>query len=464
MASGFLPTDFSTPGGPTGASSNMAQPQFIFPLLKYADILQCLNELGVDFLNKQELAEPTRHKEKVKKVFWALLDICCGITDEDLAKRAPSTDHLKFPELHEEFTDMLFFQELKSLMVTCGLYDFSWRDLYHPTSKRLRVQFSAVINMAKFREEQLKVYGELNEPRNQLLKTLEEIHSEHAQLSEHLQEVQVESQDKMDQMDKVMGECQELETEIARNNKLQASKRELAATLKREAAGLKDELASATWAMQESQSEEERLMAQVVSSPSRRTKELAVKKERLEKEKEETRNLQEDLQSNKTKIVQLQQATKTVVETSVLQKQVLEEADKYEQAMGQVDDTTKDVDENQEKTQAIANETEEDERAWMRAEEKITHMRKQGKMKMEATQDRLETAKNQLMVVEKERRDGMARVEAGEQEVRALEAQMKTEQEKTMQEIAELVAEYKEMENAFVMRNDQRMTAIGAIM
>jgi hypothetical protein len=68
------------------------------------------------------------------------------------------------------------------------------------------------------------------------------------------------------------------------------------------------------------------------------------------------------------------------------------------------------------------------------------------------------------MVVEKERRDGMARVEAGEEEVRALEAQMKTEQEKTMQEIAELVAEYKEMEKLFVVRNEQRMTAIGAVM
>jgi tRNA(Ser,Leu) C12 N-acetylase TAN1 len=41
---------------------------------------------------------------------------------------------------------------------------------------------------------------------------------------------------------------------------------------------------------------------------------------------------------------------------------------------------------------------------------------------------------------------------------------MKTEQEKIMQEIAELVAEYKEMEKLFVVRNEQRMTAIGAVM
>ena len=58
-------------------------------------------------------------------------------------------------------------------------------------------------------------------------------------------------------------------------------------------------------------------------------------------------------------------------------------------------------------------------------------MRKQGTMKMDAAQDRLDTAKAQLVLVEKERREGMARVEAGEAEVRALEAQMQQEQQKT---------------------------------
>ena len=68
------------------------------------------------------------------------------------------------------------------------------------------------------------------------------------------------------------------------------------------------------------------------------------------------------------------------------------------------------------------------------------------------------------MEVEKERREGMARVEAGEAEVKALEAQMKEEQIKTEKEVAALIAEFKETEKAFMMRNERRMQAIQAAM
>jgi len=71
-----------------------------------------------------------------------------------------------YPDLHssESFNEFTFFTELSNLMEICGYYDFSWRDLHAPESKRLRLQLSAVLNLAKFREEQLKVYAELNEP------------------------------------------------------------------------------------------------------------------------------------------------------------------------------------------------------------------------------------------------------------------------------------------------------------
>jgi hypothetical protein len=49
-------------------------------------------------------------------------------------------------------------------METCGIYDFGWKDLICPTPKRFRDQLSAAINMFKFREDQLKIYAELNEP------------------------------------------------------------------------------------------------------------------------------------------------------------------------------------------------------------------------------------------------------------------------------------------------------------
>jgi len=421
-----------------------------------------MSELDIE-LTKAEMMEPQRHKEKVRNVFWQLLQICCGITEEDFATKKVNTEGLAYPELHEDgFSDVLFFRELRQCMHNCGVYDFSWRDLHSPVSKRFRCQLSAFINMAKFREEQLKVYAELNEPRAHLLLQLEELYKENEQLTLQHEQVQAESAEKMEEMDKVIAECQYLESEIARCNKLQAAKREEAAALKREVNSMKDELSSSTWALQEAEAEEEALMGKVVSSPDRRKQELESKKARLEKEKEEIRTIQEQLQSNKKKSFNLQQATKSVEETVALQQQVLEEAAKYEKVMGLLNETTREIEETVEKTKELENQLEEANRALLRTEEKAAHLQKQGKMKMDAVLDRIDIAKEQLLLIEKERQEGAARVDAGEAEVRALEEQMKAEKEKTDQEIAELIANYKEMEKAFLARNEKRMQFIEA--
>ena len=101
------------------------------------------------------------------------IEICCGLTEEDFEKtsdrckdKAASFD---FPQIHEDFSDTRLFLELKKCMETCGIYDFGWKDLACPTPKRFRCQLSAAINMAKFREDQLKLYAELNEPVSSVL-------------------------------------------------------------------------------------------------------------------------------------------------------------------------------------------------------------------------------------------------------------------------------------------------------
>lgn len=78
-----------------------------------------------------------------------------------MLKKAES---MPFPDLHEDMSDIKFFFLLRKCLRVCGIYDFSWKDLHAPTSKRFRWQLSAIINLAKFREDQLCVYAELNEP------------------------------------------------------------------------------------------------------------------------------------------------------------------------------------------------------------------------------------------------------------------------------------------------------------
>jgi kinetochore protein Nuf2 len=454
--SGFLGADYGGGGGNTIHNHT----QFIFPILKSGEILQCMKELGIE-IQKVELTEPQRHKEKLRKVFWQLLDICCGLTEDDLQKLAPKVhDTVRFPQIHDNFLDLLFFQKLKECLKTCGFHDFSWKDLHVPTAKRFRVQLSAIINMAKFREEQLKVYAELNEPRAQLLLTLEEIHKEQEHLQASLDQALSTNNGHMDELDILVGECQDLESEIARSNKLQASKREKAALLKREANDLKDELSSATWALQEGQAEEEQLQSQIVASPERKKASLQQKKERLEMEKQEARQLQDSCQETKTKTHIVENTIKEIRTCLELQKQVTAEAEKYDHAMGLLHSTKKEVDQNQESALDLQEKQEEAERLLVRVEEKLVANRKTAKLKMNAAQDRLGTSNSNLKEVEQERRQGMERVKAGADEIIHIKQQMEMAQQQVEREIADLLQEYKATEEKFLEQNERRMQVL----
>jgi kinetochore protein Nuf2 len=184
----------------------------------------------------------------------------------------------------------------------------------------------------------------------------------------------------------------------------------------------------------------------------------------LEKEKADTRRLQQEITDGKAKTARLQQVTKDLEVIISLQRNVLDEASKYEEAADDLESTENEVDENEEKASELEEKTDESERSLTRLEEKLAHMHKQSKMKMDAVQDNLEIAKEQLLIVERDRREGLARVEAGESEVHSLTTQMKTEQEKTEEEIAAIVTEYKVLEQSFLKRNEQRMTLIDSAM
>jgi chromosome segregation ATPase len=296
-----------------------------------------------------------------------------------------------------------------------------------------------------------------------LLQALEELNVENTQLTEQLDHTAADSHVKYSEMEQVITDCQELELEIARNNKLQAAAREEASAFKKQANDLKDQLATAQWALQEAEAEEESLRSKIVSSPDRRKRDLTAKKERLEKDKEECSNLQMELQDCKTKAMNVQQATKDMQSVLVVLEELQEEFSRYEQLVRQSEETIEKIEANEKKAADILEVTEETERYLHRSEEKIVYQRKQHKMQVEAAHDALEMVKSQLLSVEKDRRDGMARVEAGETEVRALEAAIELARAKTQEEIQAMIAEYHETEKLYLARNNKRMTAIGAV-
>ena len=69
-----------------------------------------------------------------------------------------------FKTSHTGFGDVQLFRALRRLMDIAGYDHFSMRDLYAPEAKRVKHQLSAIINVAKHREDKLLLYTELIEP------------------------------------------------------------------------------------------------------------------------------------------------------------------------------------------------------------------------------------------------------------------------------------------------------------
>ena len=293
-----------------------------------------------------------------------------------------------------------------------------------------------------------------------LIQALEDVNAEHAELLEQEQQVVRASKEQFHELELIMRECEELEVEISRNNQLQAAARDEANLLKKTANDLKDQVATSVWALQEAEAEEEKLRMQIVTSPDRRKSEMLVRKERLTKVKDECHELDRLIQNCKTKVANATRALQDLEATNSLLEDLQEHANTHTQLVRKTEETRKRLQSAQKKSEAVQKQMEETNWQLARSEETIVHQRKQHKLQMDAVQETLEEAKGILLRVERERREAMARIEAGEAEVQAIAAALDQERAQNDADIQAMEEEYKRVEVAYLKRNEARMNAL----
>lgn len=293
------------------------------------------------------------------------------------------------------------------------------------------------------------------------MKALEEVNEEHTHLSAQFESIQIDSENKFKEMEDVQQECEELEMEIARNNKLQAAKREESTELKKRHNELKDQLATVSLALQEAEAEYESFRSRIVSSPERRKRQLHDSNFELDYEKRQVKVMEEKLLDIKTKIVHVTQAIKDIPEVTDMVEEAIEAAKKQAHLEEQRDTVRTNKETILKKKAGILEDVKEAKGSLNRLEEKLVHMRKQGKVKMSAAHEAVEQANAQLLEVEQDHLEGLARVEASELEVKAMETSIELERENTREEMKAMIAEYQEMERHVLQQNAKLMAAIG---
>ena len=179
-------------------------------------------------------------------------------------------DCLEFPELHDESIPiMAFHKALSHLLTASGIKDFSMRDLYKPDPLRLRRNLSAIINFAKFREEKLIAYTELQESFDKLLTEKETMEAEHAALKAELAAIKKSQAAEIPELSRVEAETQALYAENQSLNKKQSALAGEVRGLKQQANGLTDEASQLRYKLSQARGTGEDLRAQIVQSPQK---------------------------------------------------------------------------------------------------------------------------------------------------------------------------------------------------
>mmetsp|Transcript_36646 Transcript_36646/g.56091 ORF Transcript_36646/g.56091 Transcript_36646/m.56091 type:complete len:352 (+) Transcript_36646:233-1288(+) len=346
------------------------------------------------------------------------------------------------------------------LMKICGVHDFGWRDLHAPSGKRFKRQLSGAINLMKFLEDRRQLYEELCERREELFAALEEINKENDMLNNQLQDAKADTDQRCKELEEVENDCEEIGGEIAQQNKLQISIRTESTELKKKAKELKDNIATTSYALQEADAELRKLSTQVVQSPERIIVEVSSIKKTLENEKAECRKAEEEAQSCKAKIANVAKTETDIVNVIQIMDEAKDRKVMYEQVLEEIEASEENIALNQKKIAEVKETIEYYDDQLRCMEEKNSSEREKAQLDMDDAQHALEVSQREYLIVEQDRQEGMARIEAGEADVRALEKKIEEESIKTDAEIAGMISTFKEFEAVVLKKNEELMKAV----
>jgi len=395
------------------------------------------------------------------------LQIHLGLDEDSLLTCSQTAlearDNLPYPEIHDEsLLDLKFLKACMKLMKVCGLYNnFGWNDLYAPTYKRLRRQLSAAINFIKFREDRLQIYEKLHVERGELLTGLMEVSEEKVTLEGKLEEATAAAESRWSEANVVDDDCAELELEIGKQNKVQAAIRDESTELKKKSNQLKDKITTVVLALQQTEGDERKLQQRVVQSPMEvkgRTEKLL---KALDAERAACEASEQNVKTTKVCVSNVDKAKSDVLIATKIAEEVKEAETKLNILKKDLDDTSYHKAKIEKENFTFGSAYEKKRRELHIIEQKTSHSKGHFKTKMDAVQASWNTANMELLLVEKNRREGKERVEAAEEEVRILKCIIEEEKKRIKNEIAETLGEFKNMEKLVMENNRQLLGALG---
>jgi len=170
--------------------------------------------------------------------------------------------------------------------------------------------------------------------------------------------------------------------------------------------------------------------------------------------------IEREVQSGEQKLKYVKDSIHDIQKSvSIMEGELHEKIDEYNSISTRLQEVMKKKSENEKTEKDLINKKRDLERKIRHNEERLSHQRQQGKRRLVTTQQELDFVQTELRLVEKDRMDGLARVETAESDVRAIETKIEEERLQIQKEIQDMISVYKKFENVIMEKEMNLMTA-----
>jgi kinetochore protein Nuf2 len=412
------------------ANARAPQGKWPFPILDDAETLLCLHELQIA-ITDEVLGNPEKHKDHIRRILETLAELVTGISREEMNQPAFSgLSQLNYPELHEESVPQInSFRAIQQMMEVCGVNNFSIKDFMTPTTKRVKVQLSAIINFIKFRTEKEGLLNELTTQRDALLAQLNKARSNHETLNMRLASLREQTQEESKLIEQTEQEIKDTEAEISDLNLKQAEIRDEIADLKLINNQLKDSIGSRLKQLEDATATKKKLQSQIVNSPERFRKQIVDSSEALQREQKEIKSQEKKTRDLTGWLVQLDEALSSANAAMEAMEGVKAEVDTQKEALALYDEQQDALRSRREVLKTVNQNTQHLARQTTKAEEKLSAIRKQADTRTSSYQATRESLHQQLLEAEEAKTRARARAEKAEAEAAKLEMEVELDAE-----------------------------------
>jgi len=330
----------------------------------------------------------------VRKLYENLVILLVGISREEMQQPIFSAiECLQFPELHDSsIPNIVFSKNLSKLMSASGLQDFSLvKDLYKPESARLRRNLSAIINFAKFREEKLSLFTELQDQSDGLSARLASLKEEHKRLgadeAEHREARDAEEEETL----KLEKETIELEAQLRTLNKEQAVLQSEIRTSKSVSKEMSDKVQEEKAKLEEENKKKEELKSRIVlDSPGKMQKVLKEIEDNIENERQCIADVESRARDASHKLETLCRSEKDLLKLTKLMEEVEKDIEKYKDTSRKVKESSAQVVNHENELISLGAQEQHLKRQQNMLTERLGRLEQQFQLKVEATASSVE--------------------------------------------------------------------------